>query len=83
MLKLREKYEGVIISRTIPGVGTITFDPFKVKQSQYQNFIEFGFDFIFENVILKTEGRKNSVTSKIEKADFKAIKEVENYAKTK
>lgn len=83
MLKLREKFEGVIISRTIPGVGVITFDPFQVKQSQYQNFIEFGFDFIFENVEIKSEGRKNSVKGKIEIAELNAITQAKTYVKSK
>jgi hypothetical protein len=71
MLKLRKVYSGIIISRTIPGIGTITFDPNQVKECDYINFIDFGFDFIFENVEIENSGRKNSIKNKIEKSDIK------------
>lgn len=71
MLKLRKEYSGIIISRTIPGIGSITFDPFKVNEVDYINFIDFGFDFLFENVELSNSGRKNSIKNKIEKSDIK------------
>jgi hypothetical protein len=64
MLKIKKSFEGMIISRLHPGVGTITFDPTLAKPEQYENFIPYGFDFLFEEI--ETEKpRKNSIKEKI------------------
>jgi hypothetical protein len=83
MLELRKIYEGVVISRTIPGVGTITFDPNTTKKEHYINFSNLGFDFLYENVE-SNDGRKNGIKKKIESSNIDVIKkEVENYSKSK
>ena len=47
-LKLKEEYKGLVITKLYPGVGYITFDTDKVLQSQYKNFLPYGFDHIFD-----------------------------------
>lgn len=49
-LTLKEEYKGVIISKLYPGIGNITFDPAKVKPESYKNYIQFGFDHIFDEI---------------------------------
>jgi hypothetical protein len=64
MLRIKKNFEGMIISRLHPGVGTITFDPTLVRPEQYENFIVYGFDFMFEEAKLE-KPRKNSIKEKI------------------
>lgn len=66
-MKLRNEYKGVIITRMIPGIGEITFDPFLVKEDDYNNFYNLGFEFIFE---IESEGRKNSIKNKIKNSSI-------------
>jgi hypothetical protein len=80
MLKIKQEYSGMIISRIHPGVGTITFDPTVAKPEHYGNFLTYGFEFMFEEEVEKKAPRKNSVKERIE---LEAVKEVRNYAKTK
>jgi hypothetical protein len=81
MLRIKNEFSGMIISRLHPGLGTITFDPFQVKPEEYPNFLIYGFDFLFEEEEEKKAPRKNSVKNKI--VELEAVKEVRNYAKTK
>jgi len=88
MLKLKTEYEGIIISRTKPGMGSIVFDYYKVKPEHYPNFINQGFDFLFDDVDdkLNKKKRKNSVSKKItqKKGDLEtAKKQVKDYASKK
>jgi hypothetical protein len=74
MLILRNEFNDVVIARTIPGVGTITFDPNVVKPENYINFNRLGFDFIFIDVEETPSGRKNGITKKIENSKLDVIK---------
>lgn len=70
MLKIKKDYEGMIISRLHPGVGTITFDPTIAKPEHYNNFLVYGFDFMFEEVVEEKTPRKNSVKEKIKQFEL-------------
>lgn len=50
MIKLKDEFQGMIITRTWVGVGQVTFDANKVKPEQFENFMKFGFNDLFEEV---------------------------------
>jgi hypothetical protein len=66
-IRVKNQYEGIILTRMILGVGQITFDPNNTSKEHYINFYNLGFDFIFEEIKEETESkpRKNSIKSKI------------------
>ena len=49
--KLKEEFEGVIVSRQVPGLGNVIFDPTKVEPHKFQNYVRLGFEYMFELVI--------------------------------
>lgn len=57
MIKLKDEFLGMIITRTRVGVGQITFDANKATQEQYENFQKYGFDDLFEEVAAVSEER--------------------------
>jgi hypothetical protein len=50
ILTLKKQYEGLIVTKTVFGVGTITFDPNKATPKQYENFSKCGFNDLFETI---------------------------------
>jgi hypothetical protein len=64
-LKVKKQYEGIILTRMVLGVGEITFDPNQTSPEHYINFFNYGFDFIFEEIVEEKKPRKNSIKSKI------------------
>lgn len=49
--KLKEEFEGVIVSRQVPGLGNVVFDPTKVEPHKFENYVRLGFEYMFELVI--------------------------------
>jgi len=50
ILKLKKEYCGIVISKNIFGIGTVTFDALKIPTEYYQNYFDLGFDTIFDKV---------------------------------
>lgn len=48
MLKLKNEYKGLIITKNVFGIGNITFDETKVNPIHYDNFAKIGFEELFE-----------------------------------
>ena len=46
LIRLKEKYDGVTITRSVLGLGEVTFSP-AVKEEFYVNYLKLGFD-LFE-----------------------------------
>jgi len=49
-LKLKEEYKGVIVTRNHMKVGKVTFNANSVKEEQYINFYNLGFEELFIEV---------------------------------
>lgn len=49
--KLKDEFEGVIVSRQVPGLGNVVFDPTKVEPHKFENYVRLGFEYMFELVI--------------------------------
>lgn len=48
-LQLKPEYQGVIITKNIFNIGTVTFDTLKItEQHHFRNYFDLGFDFCFE-----------------------------------
>lgn len=61
-LKLKDKYKGLIVTRTDIRVGKITFDANTVKPEDYQNFYDLGFTELFEEDRSVNEITKDLIT---------------------
>ena len=48
MLRLKDEFVGMTITKNIFNVGMITFDALKVPITAYQNYYDIGFDFLFD-----------------------------------
>lgn len=73
MKKIKEQYQGLIITFFSPGIGNVTFDPSKVIPNDYPNFEKIGLDYIFEEIkepkLPIKKGRK-SMKEKMEKGEL-------------
>jgi hypothetical protein len=49
--KLKDEYQGLIITKKVYGIGDITFDPTKVEPKDYENYIKIGFEQLFEEIV--------------------------------
>lgn len=78
MKKIKDEYKGLVITFFSPGIGNITFDPTKAKQSEFDNFSRIGLDYIFE------EEQEHICDENCEHSKEKTFedvkKEVENYS---
>lgn len=49
--RIKEQYKGLIITKSVFGLGQVTFDPSKVDPKDYKNYIKMGFEELFEEII--------------------------------
>lgn len=47
-LRVKKEYEGVIVTRNVMGLGQVTFDPSKVDERKFENYVRMGFTEMFE-----------------------------------
>ena len=82
--KLKEEYEGVIVSRNVPGLGNVIFDPTKVEPRKFENYVKLGFEYLFELVIEETiEWVGEKIEDWIEiKQEKKKIKDLPKFEET-
>lgn len=49
--KLKDEYQGVIVSRNNPVIGRVTFNSNTVDPEHYENYFKLGFEELFEEII--------------------------------
>ena len=66
MYRIREEYQGLIITKNVFAIGTITLDTNTIQEKHLENYLKFGFNDVIEviedEVIEETMGEYIQVT---------------------
>lgn len=83
--KLKPEYDGVIVSKQVPGLGQVIFDPTKVEPHKFENYVRLGFEYLFEMVIeevIEWVGEKVEDWIEIKQEKKKGIKDLPKFDET-